>query len=90
MKIGKFLSLEPDKMSSPALSTTTRSTETDTLSTTKTTITTNSTKSSAGATIKNFNYAELFEDVDWNEVNLIDIEREWRDELDQIEKVIKY
>lgn len=42
-------------------------------------------KSSALAT--NINYGELFEDVDWTQVNLIDIEKAWRAELEQIEKV---
>lgn len=58
---------------SPTLSTATRSTESRT--------------SSNPSATTNFNYQELFEDVDWSEVNLIDIEREWRNELDQIEKV---
>ena len=35
----------------------------------------------------NYNYGELFEDVDWQAVNLIDIEKDWREELDQLEKV---
>jgi hypothetical protein len=60
---------------SPTLSTTTRSSKPRTSS------------NSNSSAIANFNYQELFEDVDWNEVNLIDIEREWRNELDQIEKV---
>ena len=60
---------------SPTLTSTTRSSETRTSS--------NSTSTSTA----NFNYQELFEDVDWSEVNLIDIEKEWRNELDQIEKV---
>lgn len=49
------------------------------------------TSSNSSATVinANFNYQELFDDVDWSEVNLIDIEREWRNELDQIEKVHK-
>jgi len=60
---------------SPSLSTTTRSSFSNPSNSTSTTTT-------------NLNYKELFEDVNWNEVNLIDIEREWRNELDQIEKVI--
>lgn len=63
---------------SPSISTTTRSSDTRTSDSTSTTTTTKTT---------NLNYKELFDDVDWNEVNLIDIEREWRNELDQIEKV---
>ena len=35
----------------------------------------------------NYNYGELFEDVDWQAVNLIDIEKDWREELEQLEKV---
>lgn len=66
---------------SPTLSTTTRSSETRTSS--------NSALTTAATTNANFNYQELFDDVDWSEVNLIDIEREWRNELDQIEKVYK-
>lgn len=60
---------------SPTLSTTTRSSET------------RASLNSNSSTTAHFNYQELFEDVDWIEVNLIDIEREWRNELDQIEKV---
>lgn len=45
----------------------------------------------AGSSTKNnplnYNYAELFEDVDWQAVNLIDIEKDWREELEQLEKV---
>lgn len=45
--------------------------------------------SSTSANISsNYNYNELFEDVDWSSVNLIDIESDWRHELDQIEQVI--
>lgn len=62
-------------MSSPSLSAISRSTEMRTSSSVST------------STNLNFNYEELFEDIDWGKVNLIDIEREWRDELDQIEKV---
>lgn len=63
---------------SPSLSTVTHSTETTTNSSASK-VTTNSPT--------NYNYSELFSDVDWSQVNLIDIEREWRLELDQIEKV---
>lgn len=62
---------------SPALSNTTGSSDTVLINTTIN----NTSKTPA------IDYAQLFEDVNWNEVNLIDIEKEWRNELDQIEKV---
>ena len=65
-------------MSSPALSNVTRFT----------TDTTETTSSSTSTSTSHFNYAELFDDVVWKEVNLIDIEREWRNELNKIEKVL--
>lgn len=68
---------------SPNLSTVTHSTAV----TTATTSTTSKTTTTSFTSPTSFNYAELFNDVDWSEVNLIDIEREWRDELEQIEKV---
>lgn len=33
--------------------------------------------------------SELFSEIDWDNVNLIGIEAEWRAELEQIEKVLK-
>lgn len=68
---------------SPSLSTTTSI---------STTTTTSKPTSNTNISLKankplNYNYAELFEDVDWKEVNLIDIEKDWREELEQLEKV---
>lgn len=65
---------------SPTLSSATNSTESRTSSNSKT----------CSASTAHVNYQELFEDVDWSEVNLIGIEKEWRHELDQIEKVPFY
>lgn len=45
------------------------------------------TKQSA-ANASNYNYGELFDDIDWQAVNLIDIEKDWREELEQLEKVL--
>lgn len=73
-------------LSSPALSNAATSETSTSNSNSKSTATATATAKSA---LNNFNYAELFEDVNWEEVNLIDIEREWRNELDQIEKVLE-
>ena len=43
--------------------------------------------SSRDKKLSGFNYAELFQDIDWNEVNLIKLESDWRSELEQIERV---
>lgn len=63
---------------SPALSTVT---------TTNSTISVTSTSASGAVSATSFNYTELFDDIDWGSVSLIDIENEWRGELEQIEKV---
>lgn len=68
---------------SPTLSTGTRTSDTNSTPTSS-----QNPAASSSNPANNFNYAELFEDVNWNEVNLIDIEKQWRDELDQIEKVL--
>lgn len=64
------------RVTSPALSTASNSMST--------------TDSSTTASNNNFvglNYAELFQDINWNEVNLIKLESDWRSELEQIERV---
>jgi hypothetical protein len=64
------------RATSPALSTTSNSLST--------------TDSSTAASKNNFfglNYTEMFQDINWNEVNLIKLESEWRFELEQIERV---
>jgi len=33
------------------------------------------------------NYADVFAELDWNAVDLVDLETRWRQELEQIEKV---
>ena len=66
-------------MSSPSLSVTTALTS-------KTT--TESTKSATSAiSYSGVNFAELFEDINWNDVNLIELESEWHAELGLIERV---
>lgn len=66
-------------MSSPSLSVTTAVTN---KSTTESTTTATSAVSYSG-----INFAELFEEINWNDVNLIELESEWRAELGQIERV---
>ena len=58
-----------------------------TVTTTNSTVSVTSTNTSAAISPTSFNYAELFDDIDWGSVSLIDIENEWRGELEQIEKV---
>lgn len=63
----------------------------NTLSTVTTTTNSSASVSSAIATsstsVTGYNYAEIFDEIDWGLVSLIDIENEWRAELEQIEKV---
>lgn len=48
---------------------------------------TSSTLAQANVPTSGINYAELFQDIDWAEVDLIRLESEWRAELEQIERV---
>lgn len=67
-----------ESVQSPSLSTST--------STSKSASTTKQTAENSNNPL-NYNYAELFDDIDWQAVNLIDIEKDWREELEQLEKV---
>ena len=72
------------RVTSPALSTSSNATAS--LSTADSSISTST--ASNNNNFAGLNYAELFQDIDWNEVNLIKLESDWRSELEQIERVI--
>ena len=76
-----FSSMSQLRVTSPALSTNTAASSL-----------TNSTRTASDSTVTptGVNYAELFEEIDWNEVNLIKLESDWRAELEQIERVLVF
>lgn len=69
-------------MSSPSLSVTTAVTNKST--------TESSTSATSAVCYSGINFAELFEEINWNDVNLIELESEWRAELGHIERVLSH
>lgn len=70
---------------SPTLSQSTAITSTTVTSSSESSATATSTVTAGGV-----NYSELFAEVDWSQVNLLELESEWRAELEQIERVIEF